>query len=79
MEQNKNASSPTPGASTVSLLIKIDRYLRCTKMPVSKFGRLACNDPRLVTDLRRGRRPGPAVIERVDAFLRDSMPREMQP
>jgi hypothetical protein len=37
------------------LLLKIDRYLRRTKMARSQFGRLAVNDPRLVTDMMRGR------------------------
>jgi len=53
----------------MSLLIKIDRYLRCTGLPPTKFGRLVANDPRLVGDLRRGRRPGPEVIARVERFM----------
>lgn len=58
----------------MSLLIEIDRYLRRTAMPVTKFGRLAVNDPRLVDDLRRGRRLGKAVSSRVEAFLREPRP-----
>ncbi|MEG3165709.1 hypothetical protein U1701_14010 [Sphingomonas sp. PB2P19] len=53
----------------MSVLIKIDRYLRMTGMPVSKFGRLAVNDPRLVHDLKRGRQPGATIIARIDAFI----------
>lgn len=53
----------------MSLLIIIDRYLRQTGMPVTKFGRLAVNDPRLVHDLRRGRCPGPSMRARVEAFI----------
>lgn len=53
----------------MSLLIEIDRYLRQTKMPVTKFGRLAANDPRLVGDLRRGRKPGVAIVARIKALI----------
>ncbi|WP_380786142.1 hypothetical protein [Sphingomonas sp. R86521] len=53
----------------MSVLIKIDRYLRRTGMPVSKFGRLAVNDPRLVHDLKRGRQPGHGIVARIEAFI----------
>ncbi|MEO5866799.1 MAG: hypothetical protein ABIQ19_06775 [Sphingomonas sp.] len=51
------------------VLGKIDRYLRATGMPPTKFGRLAVNDPRLVRDLRAGREPGPRMVARVEAFI----------
>ena len=51
------------------LLPKIDRFLRDTQMPPTKFGRLAVRDPRLVGDLKRGRDPGPAMVARVEAFI----------
>ena len=54
----------------MSLLIEIDRYLRRTGMPATKFGRLAVRDPRLVGDLRRGRQPRPYTVARVRALLR---------
>ncbi|WP_242095506.1 MULTISPECIES: hypothetical protein [unclassified Sphingomonas] len=53
----------------MSIIIKIDRYLRHTAMPVTRFGRLAANDPRLVGDLRRGRQPGPDLVARIEAFI----------
>lgn len=53
----------------MSLLIKIDRYLRETGMPPTKFGRVAVNDPRLVGDLRNGRQPGPSVADRVERIV----------
>lgn len=53
----------------MSLLGKIDQFLRTTEMPPTKFGRLSVNDPRLVGDLRRGREPGPAVTARVERFI----------
>jgi hypothetical protein len=51
------------------VLMFIERYLRATKMPETKFGRLAVNDPRLVRDLRNGRELGPKVAERVATFI----------
>lgn len=54
----------------MSIIIKIDRHLRRTAMSATRFGRLAVNDPRLVHDLRRGREPGPAIVARVEAFIR---------
>jgi hypothetical protein len=51
------------------LLIEIDRFLRERNMPVTTFGRLAVRDPRLVGDLRRGRRLGRRVAARVEAFI----------
>ena len=53
----------------MALLIKIDRFLRQTEMPPTKFGRLAVRDPRLVGDLKRGREPGPAMCRRVEQFI----------
>ncbi|MEO7170429.1 MAG: hypothetical protein V4610_23230 [Pseudomonadota bacterium] len=53
----------------MSVLAKIDRYLKKTGMPPTRFGRLAVNDPRLVGDLRNGRELGQRVLARVEAFL----------
>lgn len=53
----------------MSLLTKIDCYLRHTGMPPTRFGRMTVNDPRLVGDLRLGRVPGPHVAARVEAFI----------
>lgn len=55
----------------MSLLIKIDRYLRRANMSPTRFGRLAVNDPRLVRDMRAGREPGPRMVARVEAFIAD--------
>ena len=48
---------------------KIEKFLKRTKMPPSKFGRLAAHDPRLVHDLRRGRELGDSLAARLEAFL----------
>lgn len=53
----------------MAILGKIERYLRQTGMPRTKFGRLAVNDPRLVDDLRKGRDPGPELCARIEAQL----------
>lgn len=53
----------------MSVIVIIDRYLRATAMPPTKFGRLAVNDPRLVGDVRRGRQLRPKMIARVEAFI----------
>jgi hypothetical protein len=38
-------------------------------MPPTRFGRLACNDPRLVGDLRNGREPRRRVAQRIVDFI----------
>lgn len=48
---------------------KIEKFLRRTKMPATKFGRLALGDPRLVHDLRNGRELRAPTAARVEAFL----------
>jgi len=53
----------------MSVLRKIERYLKETAMPPTRFGRLAARDPRLVGDLRNGREPGPRLVARIEAFL----------
>jgi len=57
------------GASAVHLLSTIERHLRRTGVPPTRFGREAVGDPRFVMDLRRGREPRPSTIERVVAYL----------
>ena len=51
------------------LIRKIDAFLRQTKMPQTRFGRLATNDPQFVFDLRRGRTPRPRTEKRVEHFM----------
>ena len=51
------------------LIRQIERFLRDTGMPWTKFGRLAAHDPRLVLDLRNGRAPRPALQCRVEHFM----------
>jgi hypothetical protein len=51
------------------MLWKIERYLRATGMPATKFGRLAARDPRLVFDMRNGRTPRPDMERRLEHFM----------
>ena len=51
------------------LISQIERFLRRTGMPWTKFGRLAAHDPRFVADLRNGRTPRPHTTSRVEHFM----------
>lgn len=51
------------------LLPRIERYLRLTRMPPSRFGRLAAHDPNFVFNLRDGREPREPTIRRIAAWL----------
>ena len=51
------------------LLRRIERYLRETDTPATRFGREAVRDPRFVFDLRLGREPRIDTERRVHAFL----------
>jgi hypothetical protein len=51
------------------LIRRIEKFLRETGMPWTKFGRLAARDPRFVQDLRNGRLPRPGMERRVEHFM----------
>ena len=51
------------------LLRKVEKFLRITNVPPTRFGRDVMGDPRFVFDLRNGREPRPETIRRVLAFL----------
>ncbi|MDT0575043.1 hypothetical protein RM533_02455 [Croceicoccus sp. F390] len=51
------------------LIRDIEKFLRRTGMPDTKFGRLAVRDPRLVLDLRKGREPRRRMVIRVEHFM----------
>jgi 2,4-dienoyl-CoA reductase-like NADH-dependent reductase (Old Yellow Enzyme family) len=53
----------------MTILSKIEAYLRRTGTPPTRFGRDAVRDPRFVLDLRRGREPGARTCARVAAYL----------
>jgi hypothetical protein len=51
------------------LITRIERFLRQTGMPWTKFGRLAAHDPRFVEDLRNGRVPRQGTEKRIEHFM----------
>ena len=51
------------------LIRTVEKFLRETRMPATKFGRLAVRDPRFVFDLRLGREPRHRVRLRVEHFM----------
>lgn len=51
------------------LLRAIEKHLRQTGTPPTRFGRDAVGDPRFVTDLRNGREPRGSTERRVRAYL----------
>lgn len=51
------------------LLDRIDHYLRHSKSSPSRLGRDAVGDPNFVMNLRDGRQPRQATLDRVLAFL----------
>jgi hypothetical protein len=77
-EQNRDSKGQGSGQKEnrdMPVLRKIESYLRKSKMPETRFGRMAVNDPRLVRDLRNGREPGFRLTQRIEAFLADRAPR----
>ena len=60
------------------LLRQIERFLRQTDMPSTKFGRLAAHDPRFVFDLRNGRIPRETTAARVETFMNDYLMHERE-
>ena len=53
----------------MELLQRIEKYLKRSGTPPTRFGREAVHDPRFVLDLRNGREPGRAIARRVNAFI----------
>lgn len=51
------------------LLNRIERHLKATRTPPTRFGRDAMGDPRFVLELRDGRTPRSATVRRVEAYL----------
>ena len=47
----------------------VERFLRETELPPTKFGRLAARDPRLVLDMRNGREIREPMALRLREFM----------
>lgn len=56
------------------LLHRVEKYLRSTRTPPTRFGRDVLGDSRFVFDLRSGRQPRPATVEKVRIFLEARAP-----
>lgn len=69
LPQPKGGRQPQDGRYVAPILLEIERYLRQQRMSASRFGRLAASDPRLVSDLRRGRDPSSRTAARIRAFI----------
>ena len=57
------------GKQPVLLLREIEKFLRRSDTPPTRFGREVVGDPRFVFDLRNGRDPRPSTVARVRAYL----------
>ena len=57
----------------------VERFLKETGLPPTKFGRLAARDPRLVLDMRNGREIGERVATRLRIFMADYRARQHDP
>lgn len=55
----------------MTLLPRINCFLKASGMSPTRFGREAVRDPRLLADLKRGREPGPRIVKRIDRFLKE--------
>lgn len=53
----------------MTLLRKIELYLRTSGMAPTRFGRDVVGDPRFVFDMRRGREPREKTCARIEAYL----------
>ena len=51
------------------LLVRIERHLKRTRTPPTRFGRDALGDPNFVFNLRDGREPRPKTLVRVLSFI----------
>ena len=61
------------------LLRRVERHLRLSGTPPTRFGRECVRDPQFVFDLRRGREPGPRVSARVVAYIERREKQEAAP
>jgi len=49
--------------------LQIEAFLKEHTMAATKFGRLAAGDPRLVLDMRNGRKIGQPLANRASGFI----------
>ncbi len=51
------------------ILYLVEKFLRRTDIPATRFGRLVAKDPRLVSDLRNGREVGTNLRCKIECFI----------
>jgi 2,4-dienoyl-CoA reductase-like NADH-dependent reductase (Old Yellow Enzyme family) len=57
----------------MQLLREVEKFLRTSEIPATRFGRDVMHDPRFVFDLRKGREPGARTVVRVRAYLESAL------
>lgn len=62
-------NTPSVTGSAAHFLSQIEGFLRRTGMSATRFGMLAVRDPQFVHDVRSGRAPSLATVDRVLAFI----------
>lgn len=63
--------------TVAEFLSEIETFLAARKMTASAFGKAALGDPNFILELRRGRSPHLATVERVLKFMREAPPAEV--
>jgi hypothetical protein len=51
------------------ILFRVERFLRATDIPPTRFGRMVAKDPRLVLDMRNGREIGTNLCCKIEHFM----------
>ena len=57
---------------TIEIKRKLETYLKTKRETPTRLGRRICGDPRLMADLRAGRRVGPHLAKKIDRFLEEN-------
>lgn len=55
------------------LLRDVEKFLKASQISAARFGREVMRDPRFVFDLRKGREPRRATVNRVRAYLESAL------
>ncbi len=53
----------------IPILYLVEKFLRRTDIPATRFGRMVAKDPRLVADLRNGREVGTNLRCKIEHFM----------
>jgi hypothetical protein len=57
----------------MTLLRKIEIFMREQRIAPTRFGREAARDPRLIFDFRRGRKAGRKLTARIEAYMKGAV------